>query len=265
MKTFKALFILWGGLMLFASGAGSAAPLTLLDLNFDALPGLTDRTSVVSGEALRAGLPPGSAVGGPGEGSWVNVRRHDNAIDGTSSGESAIHFDNFYTSGNFLVIGDQRGHLGGSEAETSQLLVPFGIPAGARALAISFDWVFDTTDATGASSDDFDVHLLTGGGERELLFVGRPEHNGATRGIFSLVLGEPYPGGTASLRFRLTEGNDNGSSAVGLDNLRVVATVPEPETLSLVTAGLAGLFLRLSDRPRRRTSRTPRPSLPSPS
>ncbi|MEW5710329.1 MAG: hypothetical protein AB1830_15735 [Pseudomonadota bacterium] len=265
MKAFKGLFILWGCVMLFASGAGSAAPIVLLDLNFDAVPGLASRTSVVSGEALLAWLPPGSAAGSPEGDSWVNVRRHDNAIDGTSSGESTVHFDNFYTSGNFLVIGDQRGDLRGSEAGTSQLLVPFGIPAGSRALAISFDWVFDTTDDAGANADDFDVHLLAGGTERELLSIGRPEHNGATRGVFSLVVGEPYPGGTASLRLRLTEGSGDGSSAVGLDNLRVVATVPETGTLSLVAAGLMGLLLRLSDRPRRRTSRTPRPSPPSPS
>lgn len=244
MKAFKSLFILWGGLMLLASGAGSAAPIVLLDLGFDALPGLTDRTSVVSGAALLAGLPPGSLLDSPGEGSWVNVRRHDNAIDGTSSSPSAVHFENFYTSGNFLVIGDQRGHLGGSEAGTSLILIPFSVPAGARTLAISFDWVFDTTDTTGANPDDFEVDLLAGG-ERRLLFVDRPEHNGATRGAFSLVLGEPYPGGSASLRFRLTEGSGSGSSAVGLDNLRVVATVPEAGTLSLVAAGLMGLsFLR---------------------
>ncbi|GIX29032.1 MAG: hypothetical protein KatS3mg123_2913 [Burkholderiales bacterium] len=184
MKAFKGLFILWGWVMLFASGAGSAAPIVLLDLNFDAVPGLDSRTSVVSGEALLAWLPPGSAAGSPEEGSWVNVRRHDNAIDGTSSGESAVHFDNFYTSGNFLVIGDRRGDLRGSEAGTSQLLVPFGVPAGSRALAISFDWVFDTTDDAGANADDFEVHLLAGGAERELLSIGRPEHNGATRGVF---------------------------------------------------------------------------------
>jgi hypothetical protein len=65
MKAFKVLFILWSWVMLFASGPGSAAPIALLDLNFDAVPGLSSRTSVVSGEALLAWLPPGSAVGSP--------------------------------------------------------------------------------------------------------------------------------------------------------------------------------------------------------
>jgi hypothetical protein len=229
MKVFKSLFILWGWLMLFASDAGSAAPIILFDLGFDALPGLTDGTSVVSETALLAGLSPGSILDSWDDGGWINVRRHDNLIDGRSSSPSDFHFDNFYTSGNFLVIGDRRDHLGGSEAGTSLILIPFSVPASARTLAISFDWVFDTTDTADANADYSKVDLLASG-ERRLLFVDRPKHNGAACGAFSLFVGEPYPGGSASLCFRLTEGSGHGSSAVGLDNLLVVATVPETGT-----------------------------------
>jgi hypothetical protein len=240
-------------------GATSAqAAMVLLDLDFDS-PAIGVNATPDAAAGVH-GLPAGTTVLQPGTtASWVNIRRHDNDIDGSAAGANVNTFDNFFGSGagNFLVLGDSTGNLGGDNAGTSSISIPFSIPVYGTSLTISYRWVFDhnfTNTATDINSDYFDVDLLRGMVETEVQSVGAPVQRtfkpdgtvdiAGTRGTrnktFTGAELTALLGTDQFLRFQLVEATGTNSSAVGINNIQV-SFVPEPASLALVGIALLGV------------------------
>ncbi|TAN71632.1 MAG: PEP-CTERM sorting domain-containing protein [Gallionella sp.] len=253
---------------LLASGAVAAAPTqVLLDENFQGVTGLGAATTVRTVQDILANNPgqlggaplasfantgDGDADDGNASAAAFNVRRGDNAIDGSSGpanfGDTS--FDNFFgAAGNlFLVIGDNSGHLGGlpnggdnttaSSTMSIQFTLDTVILSSPRWLDIAFDYVFDSNNIS--NPDSFVAELILADASTvNLLNFGAPSVS--TRGAFSLLV--PYAtlaAAPSSLNFRLVEGTGNDNSAVGLDNLKVTV-IPEPGALTLLGIGLLGL------------------------
>ena len=234
-----------------------AVPVTLVDENFDDVTGLTSTGTVRSVTAILGSTPGELPSGAAGPGTSVNVRRTDNTIDNTVGNNG---FDNFFTGtgagSNFLVLGDNAGALANAiNVGTVNFSVLVTLPANTASVTVSYDFVFDTNDGTPAtpSPDDFIVQFLdlVDADTVAVQSIDSPSQNGSTRGSFSTTLSalDFVPlGASFRLNFRLTEFSGNGSSAVGLDNLRVVADVREPDpptgipapaTLPILAAGLA--------------------------
>ena len=224
------------------SATSAHAAILLLDLKFD-LPTISNANNANTVDAAAGvhGLPAGTTVLQPGiTDSWVNIRRHNNAIDGGTVSNN--NFDNFFAAaaGNFMVLGDSDANLVGDESGTSSISIPFSIPVHGTSLTISYDLVFDSTVAN--SDDDFDVDLL-GTPVSEVQFVGAPVRNSGTRGNFTQTFtGSALAalGTNQALTFQLVEATGTGSSAVGIDNIRV-SFAPEPTSLALVGIALLGV------------------------
>jgi hypothetical protein len=249
--------------------SGGAAASVVLDEGFEAVTGIASNTSVrtVADILLNS---PGQLQGSPvtsfantGNGNAsaaaFNVRRADNAIDGTSGSPTLgnVNFDNFFigNSNKFLVIGDDTGNLdnnpnGGTNTNASSTMsIQFDLGASSFVKAvwldISFDYVFDANDA--ANPDDFVAELILADSSTFSLLNFAAPTSTTTRGtLFALIALDDLAAAPRYLNFRLKEYTGNGSSAVGLDNL-LVNSIPEPGVLVLVGAGLIGL-LRLRRR-----------------
>ena len=254
--------------------AGTAATLLsttasaqiLLAEDFQDVTGITAATTVRTIQSILTDAPnpldgnPVASFSNTGNGNAsalsFNVRRWDNAIDGSSGsanfGDS--DFDNFFGSSpnQFLVRGDNSGNVGGSAnggtsaGASSTMAIRFALDpiiGSPLQLIIGFDYVFDANNI--ANPDDFLAELILADSSTvSLLNFGTPSVS--TRGNFSTAV--PYASlssAPAFLNFRLIEGEDNGSSAIGLDNLQVAA-VPEPGALALLGIGLLGLRLARS-------------------
>ena len=247
---------------LSVSGSALAAPIqqVLLSEDFQGVSGVTTASAVRTIANILANNPtelsgsPLATFSNTGNGNAsqaaFNVRAGNNAIDGNSGTPTLgnANFDNFFgaASNRFLVIGDQAGNLGGAPnggtnaAASSTMSLRFTLDAVTLALpkllTISFDYVFDANNT--ANNDTFVAELvLADNSIINLLSFAAPSVT--TRGTFDVSLA--YPTFDAGyLNFYLVEGSGNGSSAVGLDNIRVTA-VPEPGALALLGIGLFGL------------------------
>lgn len=122
--------------------------------------------------------------------------------------------------------------------------------SGYSTIKVSFDWVFDFSDQ--ADKDDVFVSILkdTGGSSvnnitlQELKTSGDREDPqsqlffGSFNGIVDV---SGFDTTNTRLQFNLTEKNGALYSRVGIDNVNV-SPVPEPTTVLLFGAGLAGLI-----------------------
>lgn len=242
-----------------ACSVAVAAPVQLLLAeDFESVTGINAAATVRTVGSIPASELSGSpsvAFSNTGNGNAsanaFNVRRGDNAIDGNAGVPTLgnVNFDNFFgpAANQFLVVGDDSGNLGSTPnggtnaAASSTMSISFALApitlGSPDVLRIGFDYVFDANDV--ANPDDFLVELLLADTTAmTLLSLAAPD--ASTRGSFSSSI--QYASLSAapqSLRFTLVEGRNNGSSAVGLDNLRVEA-VPEPGVLALVAIALLG-------------------------
>lgn len=257
---------LTGVVAILAPSFATAAPITqtLLAEDFEAVTGFTTSTTIRTIGNITTNTPdqlagnPTVAVTNTGNATAtaaaVNVRRGNNAIDGTSGTPTLGNntFDNFFTTTNrFLVIGDNTGNIGGAPnggtntGASTTLSLNFALASIAlnwtNVISIGFDYVFDATNPN--NPDDFIVSLvLADNSSVELLNWAAP--SAVSRGTYAGSLSyASLSAAPAFLNFRLIERSGNGSSAVGLDNITVTA-VPEPTSLALVGLGLLGLAAR---------------------
>jgi len=255
--------------VLAASAATAAPTQLLLSENFQGVTGLnaagtirtllnvtTTTPSQISGSPVASFTNTGN---GNASAASFNVRRDDNAIDGTSDTANPTlgnnSFDNFFRPlqaspvirNNFLVIGDDSGDLGGSPnggtntGASSTMSVLFTLQPSQWTMSdllgvrIMFDYVFDANNV--ANLDDFLVELVLADNSA-LTVLSHSAPSVGTRGTFDQYFSS-LSALPSSLRFTLVEGSGNGSSAVGIDNIKVTA-VPEPATLALVGLALLG-------------------------
>jgi hypothetical protein len=239
----KALLV--GQLLL--SSAVFAAPVVLIDENFNDVTGLPAANSVRSVQDILtnnpAQLPPDTTFGAPAAGD-VNVRRADNTIN-TTAGTSG--FDSFFTpvndTNNFLVLGDAAGIIADAPTDgRMRVSFPFTLPADATAIIVSFDYAFDGTDTNGSAQPNDVFHVELEGIAHTFLNLPSPTFQSQA---FSKTLTGLTGGQRLFLSFYLDETFVAASptvSAAGIDNV-LVRTVPEPETGLLLIFGLAGLGL----------------------
>jgi hypothetical protein len=261
-KTTIARFI--GAGVLLLAGQATAAPVqVLLDENFQDVTGIGAAATVRTVADINTNNPgqldgaPNTTVVNTGNGDAsalsLNVRRWDNAIDGSGAASLGDNdFDNFFggSPNQFLVMGDNLGNMGSTPnggtnvGASSTMSIRFALDtitlSDPRKLEIAFDYVFDANNT--ANPDDFIAELILADTSTvNLLNFAAP--TAVTRGTYSNVLA--FSGLAADpvfLNFRLVEGRNLGSSAVGLDNIRVSA-IPEPGVVTLLGLGLLGLGL----------------------
>ena len=218
------------GLLLGLPWLAAAAPL-----------GLTPNLETCDGPASC-----GSTVSCVAEGSAaaVNVRTAANAINTGAN----LGFDQFFTS-RFLVIGDISGDLSGEPngqpgGALTRASFDLGLlAAGSYQFELGFDYVVDATQLN--NPDRFLVRFETAPGAGMLADVlfhdGVPRNSAARRGQHSGLFGFSLAqASNVYLSFSLQEFNGNGSSAAGIDNLRL-RQVPEPSGLALLALACAAL------------------------
>jgi hypothetical protein len=227
------VFNFLGAMLLLVSFGQTAQATVLLDENFN--DNAADYLPNVFGEATAAA---------------INIRLGNNQIN--TSGDSG--FDSFFaaTPNRFLVIGDNTGNIGGEpngqpSFTLTEAVFDLGVlGAGQHRLVISFDYAFDTNQepgTAGTSSDDyFSVELLAGAFQETVLsFDGVLQNDPSRKGHFNEVRDITLASASnVSLAFGLLENPGTGSSAAGIDNLKV-AELPEPGSLALFSMGLIGL------------------------
>lgn len=265
MRAKKHMAGLIGASALLLAGQVGAGPIqALLDEDFQDVTGIGAATTVRTVADINTNNPgqldgsPTTAFANTGNGNAsaasFNVRRWDNAIDGSSGSPTLgnVNFDNFFgaSPNQFLVMGDNSGNMGSTPnggtnaAASSTLSIRFALDATSlidpHRLSVVFDYVFDANNVN--NPDDFIAELILADSSVVNL-LNFPAPTAGTRGTYSAII--PYvslAADPAYLNFRLVEGSGNGSSAVGLDNLKVTA-IPEPGMLALLGLGLLGLGL----------------------
>lgn len=240
------------GILAGSATVALAAPVTLLDEDFSDVSGLVATTTVRTVAAILGAtpseLPAGTAVDNA---ATINVRRSDNVIDDTVGNNG---FDNFFTgtgaTSGFLVLGDSIGNINGDNVGTVNFSVLLTLPAFTTGITIAYDFVFDTNDAVLASPspDDFLVDLLdlSDSDSVSVQAVPGPVRNVGTRGTVGAsfsILDLASLGSSFRLNFRLVEFDGDNSSAVGIDNIRVIAEVREPDPNPTPIPAPAGMAL----------------------
>lgn len=195
----------------------------------------------------------GTILAGEATANSINIRLGNNVIN--TAGDTG--FDSFFDASpnRFLVLGNNAGDIVGEpngQTIGARMIALFDLgsfASGQHNLSVSFDFVFDTNYAPGASGtrrniDDFSVLLLddTNNLITELLGFDDVLRNEASRrGTFDQTLDFVLAGaGGVRLAFDLIEYDGTASSAAGIDNIRVLS-VPEPGSLALLSLGLFAL------------------------
>lgn len=253
------LFLLGLGATL-ATIPTQAALIQILYEDFQGVTGLTTSTTTKTLAAAGSTVSSNTrAFGGEATEDAVNIRRWDNAIDGSTSSPNANTFEDFFNGSpnQFLVLGDNTGNLGGEPNGPATMQVDFALdplPSGTLGLEVFFRYAFDANNPN--NNDDFQVALvLQDNSLFNLLNLTQPVScrsgsGNCPAGLTRASLGFDIPIGTFSaspiaLRFFLQENNNGGSSAAGIDDIAVFARIPEPNLLALVGVGMMGLGWQL--------------------
>jgi len=146
--------------------------------------------------------------------------------------------------GDFALIGFDDG-----PAANNRLWQNFDV-SGLNQIQVSFDWFFEYLDNESNRNDvflsilkDLDSAPVENITLDELKTNATPRSNEANlfSGTFSRLIDVSEFDTDARLQFRLTERNGDVYSWAGIDNVNV-SPVPEPTTILLFGAGLAGLI-----------------------
>ena len=255
-------------LTLLANAAG-AAPVTLLDENFDDGTNTTIQSLLSSNPGA---LPTGTTWSSTTNASAVNLRLGTDAVNTYNAGNPNQRFalsagTNFFlpaTADNkFLVMGDDSGQLAGSpDNGTFGFALPFALQAGATDITVSFDWVFSAfvlpAGSTG-TTDQFKVGIAGAGFninsplttsttilDQSIASSGKL-YGPAAVTLAAASLGAPDANGQYFLTFGLFENtgtNPTTNSGIGVDNIKItadVAAVPVPAAVWLFGSALAGM------------------------
>ncbi len=251
-------------LTLLAPAAG-AAPVTLLDENFDDGTNTTIQSLLSSNPGA---LPTGTTWSSTTTASAVNLRLGTDTINTYNSGNPYQRFalatgSNFFTpatsANKFLVMGDDSGQLAGSPtAGTFGFALPFTLPSGTTDITVAFDWVFSAfLFGSPADTDQFVVGVAGNGYNISAPLTTAYSvvnqsitGNGKVYGPANLTipvgsLGAADSNGKYWLSFGYLENASSATNgAIGVDNIKItadVAAVPVPAAVWLFGSALAGM------------------------
>lgn len=183
-----------------------------------------------------------------GTANSVNLRAASNVLNTAINNGFGTSAGGFFSS-RFLAIGDIRGGIGGEpngQFAGGLSRASFGLGnlgPGSYSFDVAFDYVFDSNNAN--NPDDFLVRFETAPGAADLVSVfsllSAPQNSAANRGTFAGTFSFSLAAASGvGLAFSVQEFNGNGSSAAGIDNLRI-RQIPEPGSLALAGLALFGL------------------------